>query len=170
MTEIVKNIGKQRDYAFKYLTVSFPLLLITLHYWAKLLSLATQNIRVMRHYWCHPSGAYAWGIGKRVWIPKTISAWDPSLEELHGKLPAGCSQSNSSLPGTLDCRGCGPGTLHRSVPPCPSGIVSSVLCAWAANTALARPSYMPSREKLSSPPHFFPKELSFQMLLRFFIN
>ena len=71
MTEIVKNIGKQRDYAFKYLTVSFPLLLITLHYWAKLLSLATQNIRVMRHYWCHPSGAYAWGIGKRVWIPKT---------------------------------------------------------------------------------------------------
>ena len=58
--------------AFKYLTDSFPRLLITLHYGPKLPSLATQNIRVMRHYWCHLSGAYAWVIGKkRVWIPKT---------------------------------------------------------------------------------------------------
>ena len=113
----------------------------------------------------HQGHMLEWLVRREYRFQRYIPACDPSLEKLHGKPHAGSSQSGSSHPGTLDCQGCRPGTLHRNVPPSSSGIMSSVLCAWAANTALARPSYVPSREKLSSPPHFFPKELSFQMPL-----
>ena len=94
-----------------------------------------------------------------MWIPKTdISACDPPLEKLNRKLHARSLQSGSSRPGALGYRGWGPDALHIDVPHCPSGIVGSVLCARAVNTAPLRASKVPSREKtpLLSQGTFLP--------------